>query len=46
MALHRFFNAETGTHVYTAGEAEMEAVRIELAGVMQYEGVAYSCGCA
>lgn len=41
VALHRFFNTQTGTHFYTANELEMQNVQIELAGIMNYEGVAF-----
>lgn len=40
-ALHRFFNTETGTHFYTTSETEMQWVKVQLAGMMSYEGVAY-----
>lgn len=39
--LYRFYNHTTGTHFYTASDAEMEHVKVTLAGVMNYEGVAY-----
>ncbi len=40
-ALYRFFNTLTGTHFYTASEAEMNNVKASLAGVYNFEGVAY-----
>jgi hypothetical protein len=43
-ALYRFFNTQTGTHFYTANADEMESVKTSLAGVMDYEGVAYYIG--
>lgn len=39
--LYRFYNTQTGTHFYTASEAEMQNVKATLAGVYNYEGVAY-----
>lgn len=39
--LHRFLNMETGAHFYTASGSEMESVRVELAGIYRYEGVAF-----
>ncbi len=39
--LYRFYNTNTGTHFYTASHTEMENVKVNLAGVMNYEGVAY-----
>lgn len=40
-ALYRFYNTQTGTHFYTASAAEMQSVKVNLAGVYNYEGVAY-----
>ncbi len=39
--LYRFYNTNTGTHFYTASQVEMEHVKVELVGVMKYEGVAF-----
>lgn len=39
--LYRFYNTETQTHFYTANQAEMQSVQVNLAGVYNYEGVAY-----
>lgn len=39
--LYRFYNTETGTHFYTTDRAEMESVRVELAGTMNFEGTAF-----
>jgi serralysin len=41
MPLYRFYNTVTGTHFYTANEAEKSQVLLMLAGVMNYEGVAF-----
>lgn len=43
-ALYRFYNPGTGAHFYTASEAEMQSVRVELAGVMEYEGIGFYVG--
>lgn len=40
-ALYRFFNTATNTHFYTADPMEMETVKIDLAGTMLFEGVAF-----
>lgn len=40
-ALYRFYNTQTGSHFYTASEAEMQNVKATLAGIYNFEGVAY-----
>ena len=40
--VYRFFNTKTGTHFYTASDAEFINVYGNLANVFNYDGVAYS----
>jgi hypothetical protein len=40
--LYRFYNKKTGTHFYTASEAEKANVIAKLSGVFAFEGVAYN----
>lgn len=39
VALYRFYNSSTGTHFYTASEAERDS--IQTVGSLTYEGIAY-----
>jgi hypothetical protein len=40
--VYRFYNARTGTHFYTASDAERASVITRWPGAFSYEGVAYS----
>ncbi len=39
--VYRFYNSSTNSHFYTANAAEMENVKVELAGTYVFEGVAF-----
>lgn len=39
--IYRFYNTSTGSHFYTANSEEADSVRATMAGVLNYEGIAY-----
>jgi Repeat of unknown function (DUF5648) len=40
--VYRFYNLKTGTHFYTADEAEKASVILHMAAMYRYEGIGYS----
>lgn len=41
LVVYRFFNLKTGSHFYTASEAERDSVRAKLSAIYRYEGPAF-----